>query len=53
MKLKHLIEMDDKYLFANSLDDVASYYNITLAGVRYRMKNKLTNMRKINNKLQH
>ena len=53
MKLKYLVKYDDHFLFANSLDDLASYYNITLAGVRYRMKNKLINITKINNKLQH
>ena len=53
MKLKYLVETDDKYLFANSLDDLASYYKITLASMRYRMKNKLVNITKINIKLQH
>ena len=53
MKLKYLIETDDKYLFANSLDDLASYNNITLAGIRYRMKNKLIDVKRIDTKLQH
>ena len=42
--------MDDKYLFANSLDDLASYHKITLA---YRMKKDLINIRRIDIKLQH
>ena len=53
MKLKYLVEMNDKYLFANCLDDLASYFKLTLAGMRYRMKNNLTKVRKIDIKLQH
>ena len=34
MKLKYLVETDDKYLFANALDDLASYHRIALAGIR-------------------
>ena len=52
MKLKYLVATDDKYLFANSLDDLASYHKITLAGIRYRMKKDLINIQKINIKLQ-
>ena len=52
MKLKYLVETDDKYLFANALDDLASYHKITLAGIRYRMKKDLINIQKINIKLQ-
>ena len=52
MKLKYLVETDEKYLFVNALDDLASYNNITLAGLRYRMKNKLIDVKKINLKLQ-
>ena len=53
MKLKYLVQTDDKYLFANSLDDLASYFKLTLAGMRYRMKNTLTKVQKIDAKLQH
>ena len=52
MKLKYLVETDNKYLFANSLDDLVSYHKITLAGIRYRMKKDLINIRKIDSKLQ-
>ena len=53
MKLKYLVETDNKYLFANALDDLASYHKITLAGIRYRMKNDLINIHRIDTKLQH
>ena len=53
MKLKYLVQTDDKYLFANCLDDLASYFKLTLAGMRYRMKNNLTKVQKIDIKLQH
>ena len=53
MKLKYLIEMDDKYLFANCLDDLASYFKLTLVGLRYRLKNNLLDFRKIDIKLQN
>ena len=53
MKLKYFVETDDKYLFANSLDDLASYHKITLAGIRYRMKKDLINIHRIDTKLQH
>ena len=52
MKLKYLVETDDRYIFANALDDLASYHKITLAGIRYRMKKDLINIQKINIKLQ-
>ena len=52
MKLKYLVETDDKYLFANALDDLASYHRIALAGIRQRMKKDLINIHKINIKLQ-
>ena len=51
MKLKYLVETDNKYLFANALDDLASYHKITLAGIRYRMKKDLINIRRIDIKL--
>ena len=53
MKLKYLVEMDDKYLFANCLDDLASYFKLTLIGLRYRIKNNLLDFSKIDIKLQH
>ena len=53
MKLKYLVETNDKYLFANCLDDLASYFKLTLVGLRYRMKKDLINIQKINIKLQH
>ena len=52
MKLKYLVETDDNYLFANALDDLASYHKITLAGIRYRMKKDLINIHRIDIKLQ-
>ena len=53
MKLKYLIKCNDRYLFCHSLENLASHYNITLSGLRYRMKNKLIDIKKINIKLQH
>ena len=53
MKLKYLVKTDNKYLFANALDDLASYHKITLAGIRYRMKKNLINIHRIDSKLQH
>ena len=53
MKLKYLVETKDKYLLANSLDDLASYHKITLAGIRYRMKKDLINIHRIDTQLQH
>ena len=53
MKLKYLVQTEDKFLFANCLDDLASYFKLTLIGLRYRMKNDLINIQKINIKLQH
>ena len=52
MKLKYLVETEDKHLFANSIDNLASYFKLTLAGMRYRIKNKLTEVKKIDLKLQ-
>ena len=51
MKLKYLIICKHKYLFCYSLENLASHYNITLSGLRYRMKNKLIDLKKINIKL--
>ena len=52
MKLKYLIETDEKYLFANCLNDLGAYYNVTVSGMKYKIKNKLVNVTKINNELQ-
>ena len=52
MKLKYLIRCKDKYLFANSLEDLACYYNVSLSGIRYKIKHKLIDVQNINLKLQ-
>lgn len=52
MKLKYLIETDEKCLFANCLNDLGSYYGVTVSGMKYKIKNKLVDVKKINNELQ-
>lgn len=52
MKLRYLVSCSDKLLFANSLQDIASYYNVTLSGIKYKIKHSLINIEKINVELQ-
>ena len=52
MKLRYLVRCSDKLLFANSLQDIASYYTVTLSGIKYKIKHKLIEIEKINVELQ-
>ena len=52
MKLRYIVRCSDKLLFANSLQDIASYYTVTLSGIKYKIKHKLINLEKINVELQ-
>ena len=49
MKLKYLVTYKDRYLFANSLEDLAYYYNVTLSGIRYKIKHKLIDVQNMYN----
>ena len=53
MKLKYLVKCKDRVLFANSLDDLACYYKVTLSGMRYKINHELIDLEKINYKLQN
>ena len=44
MKLKYLVQTDEKYLFANCLNDLGAYYGVTVSGIKYKIKNKLIDM---------
>ena len=52
MKLKYLVQTDEKYLFANCLNDLGSYYGVTVSGIKYKIKNKLIDIHKIDTRLQ-
>ena len=52
MKLKYLVETDDQYLFANCLTDLGAYYGVTVSGIKYKIKNKLIDVKKIDIRLQ-
>ena len=52
MKLRYVVRCSDKLLFANSLQDIASYYTVTLSGIKYKIKHKLIDLEKINVELQ-
>ena len=51
MKLKYLVETDEKCLFANCLNDLGAYYGVTVSGMKYKMKH-LVDVKKINAELQ-
>ena len=53
MKLKYLVQTDEKYLFANCLNDLGSYYGVTVSGIKYKIKNKLIDIHKIDTRLQN
>ena len=52
MKLRYLVRCRDRLLFANSLQDIASYYTVTLSGIKYKIKHKLIDLERINVELQ-
>ena len=52
MKLKYLVKIDDKYLFANCLNDLGAYYGVTISGIKYKIKYKLIDVTKIDTQLQ-
>ena len=53
MKLKYVVQCEDKFLFANCLDDLAYYYNVTLSGMRYKINHKLIDIKTVNLKLHN
>ena len=52
MKLKYLVKQNDKYLFSNCLQDLASHYNVTVSGIKYKIRNNLIDIKKIDKQLQ-
>ena len=52
MKLKYAINMKDKIILANSLQDIADYNNITIDSLKYSIKHNKLNVNKINVKLK-
>ena len=52
MKLKYLVNCKDKMLFANCLQDLASHYNVTVSGIKYKIKHNLIAITKIDIQLQ-
>ena len=52
MKLKYLVKTGDKYLFANCMNDLASYFNVTISGIKYKITHKLIDVIKIDRQLQ-
>ena len=52
MKLKYAINMKDKLILANSLQDIADYSNITIDSLKYSISHKKLNVSKINVKLK-
>ena len=49
MKLKYIIKNPNNYLFANSLQDLALHYKVSLSGIKYKIKNKLINLESVEN----
>ena len=52
MKLKYAINMKDKIILANNLEDIADYSNITIDSLKYSIKHNKLNVNKINVKLK-
>ena len=52
MKLKYVINMKDKIILANSLQDIADYSNMTIDSLKYSIKHNKLNVNKINVKLK-
>ena len=51
MKLKYYIKNTDEVLLANCLHDLALHFNISLSGLKYRIKNKLMAVEKCDKNL--
>ena len=52
MKLKYVINANNKIILANSLQDIADYCNITIDSLKYSISHKKLNVNKINVKLK-